>query len=57
MIDSYEMAQIYWRRLKKWAIKEVESMVKNVKSEKAKIYWNDVLTFLDIRKNGKGKQH
>ncbi len=53
MIEPYEMAQIYWRRIRGGAIFEVEHLLKKSGSTQGKEYWNEVLTFLNIRKNGK----
>lgn len=53
MIDAYAMSQIYWSRVKKHSIKLVTEMIDVVKSRKAKLYWSDVLSYLNIR----GKMH
>ncbi len=55
MIEPYEMAQIYWSRVKSHSIKLVTDMVGMVQHHKSKVYWGDVLSYLNIRKNGKAK--
>lgn len=54
MIDSFEMSRIYWRYLKGQSIFEIEHMLTKIRGVQAQEYWNEVLTYLSIRKNGKG---
>lgn len=55
MVDPYEMATIYWNQVKSHSIKLVTDMIGTVHSRSAKLYWGDVLSYLNIKKNGKGK--
>ena len=57
MIEPFEMAIIYWRNLKTKAAFEIEIWLSRARTKPAKDYWNEVLIFINIRKNGKKSQH
>jgi hypothetical protein len=53
VIEPYAMATIYWSQIKgPRAFDEVSRMIEKV-SARSKPYWTDVLTYLEIKKNGK----
>ncbi len=57
MIEPFEMARIYWRNLKTKSTFEIEIWLSRASTKLSKDYWNEVLTFISIRKNGKKSQN
>jgi hypothetical protein len=57
VILPFEMAKIYWRHMRSGAVREISGMLKNVRIEEAKKYWNEVLIILKMQMVGKGKAH
>lgn len=54
LIEAYEMAKIYWRHRRSASIFEVTALIDQLSTtSSATGYWSEVLTYLNIRKNGK----
>ena len=53
MISPFEMATIYWSRIRMTSIYEVKALMRNLKSPTAQVYWGEVLIHLEVKKNGR----
>lgn len=54
VILPFEMANIYWRRLKGQALFEVAHLLETYTTAAAKKYWREVLIHLNNKKTGRG---
>lgn len=58
IITPYEMARIYWRKLRRGSIFEVQNIILNLSINPAsKKYWGEVLIILNLQNHGSGGRH
>lgn len=54
MIEPFEMAEIYWRRLRSGSIYEIQRIIDSLgKTSFAKDYWKEVMIYLMTWKGGR----